>query len=233
MSYGAKVPGRAAPSAAQGFQLLAKTVQRVHRHPRFDAGALLTFNGLRALTDEVGGIDLYVDTTSSPSTCGPTEGPGPSAAAAHTAYGGPQMTYNVGNRHLVGWQALDYSRQRYLPGGDYTRQRHQRQVIRAIIAKIVNTDLSTNPAAVLKILKGLHGGWIFDGRGRQPAEFAYALRNLRPATLTLIGLPGNGAYSGGSYIGENLDGIQATYFAALRQDKLADYVPSHPNLVNS
>ena len=51
--------------------------------------------------------------------------------------------------------------------------------------------------------------------------------------MTLVGLPGGGAYSGGSYIGENLSSIQVSYFAALRADNLDSYLKSHPTLVNA
>jgi hypothetical protein len=76
-------------------------------------------------------------------------------------------------------------------------------------------------------------GVIFDGRGRTPSEFGYALRNLRPENVTLVGLPGSSAYSGG-YIGETLhSGPKDSYFAALNQDKLAEWVAANPSLVNA
>ena len=37
---------------------------------------------------------------------------------------------------MAGWEALDYARQRYgLKNGDYDRQRHQQQLIKAIAKK--------------------------------------------------------------------------------------------------
>jgi anionic cell wall polymer biosynthesis LytR-Cps2A-Psr (LCP) family protein len=199
----------------------------------FDAGALLTFNGLRSLVDAVGGIDLYVDQKTVSIHMRPDGTHRVGCSSCAHGFGGPQMTYNVGMRHLSGWQALDYSRQRYLPGADYTRGRHQRQVIKAIIAQVAKTDLMTNPVALTKLIKGLNTGIIVDTRGRQPIELAYALRNLRASALTLVGLPGSGAYSGGTYIGENLSSVQASFFAAMRQDTLDSYLASHKSLVNS
>jgi hypothetical protein len=64
-------------------------------------------------------------------------------------------------------------------------------------------------------------------------DFAYALRKLRPATITLVSLPGSSVYGGGGqYLGESLSGIQSGYFAALRQDKLDAWVRSNPSLVD-
>jgi LytR_cpsA_psr family len=56
--------------------------------------------------------------------------------------------YHVGCQHFVGWQALDYVRQRELiPDGDYGRQRNQQQLIRALAAKVTASHLLSNPLA--------------------------------------------------------------------------------------
>src|SRR5918998_1777175 len=44
MSYGSRKAGQN-PDAAQGFELLANTVQQVTGIPRFDAGAIINFSG--------------------------------------------------------------------------------------------------------------------------------------------------------------------------------------------
>jgi LCP family protein required for cell wall assembly len=233
MSFGSRVPGSNRPNPAQGFQLLAKTVSNYTGITRFDAGAILTFNGLRRFVDQIGGFDLYVDQKVTSIHMQPNGHHKPACSGCAHGYGGPSMVYNVGLHHFSGWQALDYSRQRYLPGADYTRQRHQRQVIKAIIAKAFSADMFTNPAQMERVLKALGKTLTFDGRGHTPIDFAFALRNMRTDKLTLIGLPGSGAYSGGKYIGENLNGVQASYFAALRADNLDSFVASHRSLVNS
>jgi hypothetical protein len=102
-----------------------------------------------------------------------------------------------------------------------------------MLTKAFSTDLATDPAKLDRVLNALGKTLVFDGRGRKPSEFAYALRNLRPGSVTLVGLPGSGAYSGGRYIGENLSGVQSSYFSALRADRLDSWVRSHSNLVNA
>lgn len=233
MSFGSRVPGSRKPNPAQGFQLMAQTVSKYTGIKRFDAGALLTFSGLSKLVNSLGGIDIYVDQKVTSIHIMPNGKHKPVCRSCSHGYGGPSAVYNVGMMHFAGWQALDYSRQRYLPGGDYTRQRHQRQVVRAIIAKAMSTDVLTNPVKFDSILKALGSTLVFDGRGRKPTEFAYALRNIKPATMTLIGLPGSGVYSGGRYLGESLSSVQASYFAAVRADTVAAWTASHKNLVNS
>ncbi|NUT32916.1 MAG: LCP family protein [Hamadaea sp.] len=233
MMYGSRVPGTKKPSIAQGFQLMAKTVSNYTGIQKWDGGAVLTFRGLARLVDAVGGIQLHIDQKVVSIHKQPNGQSRTPCGRCEHGYSGPQMTYKVGPMQMKGWQAIDYARQRYTSGGDYTRQRHQRQMIKAIVAKIGQGDYLTNPASFERVLTALGQTLTFDGRGRKPTEFAYALRNLTPATITLIGLPGSGAYSGGRYIGENLAaGPRSSYFTALRQGKLDAWVKANPKYVN-
>jgi len=61
MSYGANVPGSRTPNTAQGFQLMARTVSAYTGIAQFDAGALLTFGGLKTVVDAIGGIAINVE----------------------------------------------------------------------------------------------------------------------------------------------------------------------------
>ncbi|WP_155372636.1 LCP family protein [Catellatospora vulcania] len=232
LTYGARMPG-GKYNIAQGFQLLAKTVGKYTGITRFDAGAVISFNGYIRLVNALGGIDVYVDQKVVSIHRRPDGEHRTTCRGCAHGYSGPRMTYNVGTRHLVGWQALDYARQRYVPGGDYTRQRHQRQLLKAMLTKALSADLLTDPTRLDSVLSALGDTFTFDGRGRKPSEFVYALRNIRPANLTLVGLPGGGVFSGGAYRGERLDAVQSTYFAALRADKLDTWTKTHPTLVNT
>ncbi|MDT5026734.1 MAG: polyisoprenyl-teichoic acid--peptidoglycan teichoic acid transferase [Micromonosporaceae bacterium] len=233
MSYGANVPGSKTPNTAQGFQLMARTVSAYTGIAQFDGGALLNFGGLKSVVDAIGGIAINVDQPVVSIHIQPNGLHRPACGGCAHGYSGPQATYNVGMQNFVGWQALDYSRQRYIAGGDYARGRHQRQVVKAIIAKAFLSESLSGPAAIAKLVQALGDSIVFDGRGRQPSEFAYALRNIKAEKVSLVGLPGNGAYSGGAYIGESLGGIQSSYFAALRQDNLAAFLAGNPSLVHA
>jgi LCP family protein required for cell wall assembly len=225
MSYGSRVPGSSIPKPAQGFELLAKTVSAYTGITKWDAGAVITFRGYSKLVNALGGIDITVDQTVV-SIHHNTKGQG------LTSNGGTPMTYHPGKTHLVGWQALDYARQRYTPGGDYTRQRHHRQLIKAMLTKLIKIDPWSQPVKFTQVVKALGKMLIFDGRGHSVTDFAFALRNLSPSKLTLVGLPGSGVYSGGAYQGEALSGVHSSYFAAVRKDAVAGWVKDHPSLVN-
>jgi hypothetical protein len=120
-----------------------------------------------------------------------------------STYVGPQAVYQPGTRRLKGWQAIDYARQRYTKGGDYTRQRHQRQLVKALLTEAENVGLATDRAKLQHVFTALGDTLVYLG-GRTPFEYAYALRNLSPDKVTLVGLPGGSVFSGGGYIGEQL-----------------------------
>ncbi|MBX6748144.1 MAG: LCP family protein [Micromonosporaceae bacterium] len=226
MTYGSRVPGSSERDLAQGFALLARTVSAYTGIDHFDGGAVLSFSGLARLVDALGGIDVYVDTPVTSKHMGPD---GTSAEER----GGPFQHYPVGVQHMEGWQALDYCRQRYsLSDGAYGRDRHIRQVVKAMITKLVSFDLLRYPQTAPFVIAALGDSITLDLRGRQLHEYVYALRNLRPEAITLVGLPGGSVFSGGSYLGESLAPIQAEYFAAVRNDTVGEFLARNPGLVN-
>jgi anionic cell wall polymer biosynthesis LytR-Cps2A-Psr (LCP) family protein len=233
MAFGSMIPGKADPVEATGFQLLAKTISNYTGITNWTAGAVLTFQGMKNVVNALGGIDIYVDQLTVSIHLEPDGTPRPPCDACDHGFGGPQAVYKVGNQHMNGWQALDFSRQRYLDGAAYTRDRHERQVVRAMISKIIHTNFMTDPLYLGKFLKSLGSGLLFDGRGHQPIDFAYTLRHVTPQTMTLVGLPGGAEYAGGEYQGEDLDPIQAQFFSAWRSEKLGPFLAAHKSLINT
>ncbi|MBY8874140.1 LCP family protein [Micromonospora sp. PLK6-60] len=226
MSYGARVPGKPQqPSAAQGYELLRATVSR-YTGLKIDAGAVLTFGGFDGLVDALGGVDLYVDQRV-PSKHRRPDGQHRPAGAG--GYVGPQMVYEKGNRHLNGWQALDYARQRYIPGGDYSRQRHQQQLVRALARKILSAGLARDPERLQRVVRALGAALLYAG-GERLIDLAYALGGLPSNAFTLVGLPGTGVGSGGAYRGEQLLPLGRGFLPALRAGKADAYLAAHPQL---
>ncbi|GGK14224.1 hypothetical protein GCM10010124_03490 [Pilimelia terevasa] len=232
MSFGSVVPGTARPDRAQGFQLLARTVSAYSGIPRFDAGAVLDFGGFVKLVDAVGGVDLRVDqkvTSIHRQPDGAHRRPG----ASSTGYVGPQMTYLPGVRHFAGWQALDYGRQRYVAGSDYTRQKHQQQLVRAILAKLAKLGAHRDPVRLARVLAAVRESLTYDGRGHEVQDFAYTLRRIPPAKLTLVSLPGAALGRGNAYQGEALTPVATGFLRAVRAGAVAPYLAKNPSLVHS
>ena len=232
MAFGSMIPGKL-PVEASGFQLLAQTVSNYTGIKTWNGGAVLTFQGLKNIVDKIGGIDLYVDERTVSIHLQPNGAVRPECDSCDHNASGPQAVYKVGTMHMVGWQALDYARQRYIDGAAYARERHQRQIIKAMIAKILTTNYMTSPGALIKLFRTLGTDLLFDGRGHQAIDFAYTLRHVTPGSITLVGLPGGSDYSGGSYQGEDLvTSISTPFFAALRNNQAGAFLKAHPTLIN-
>ena len=230
MSSGAKVKGTDKPNVAQGYELLAKTIRKYTGIKRFDAGAVLTFSGLSRLTDALGGVTIKIDQKVVSKHRRP-DGKARTLRSGGGGYVGPQATYLPGTRKLVGWQAIDYARQRYTAGGDYTRQRHQRQLVKALLTQAEAAGLATDQGGLQSVLKALGDTLVFSG-ARTPIEYAYALRDLAPGKLTMVGLPGDSVSSGGDYLGEQLSSTGRGFLRAVAAGDPAAYLAKHPELVH-
>ena len=231
MSRGSRVGTGKEPSAAQGYELLTKTLSGYTGIKEFQAGAILNFGGLAELTDQLGGIDLVIDQRVESRHRKPDGSMRPlkPGGGDHT---GPQAVYLPGRRHLVGWQAIDYARQRYgLPEGDYDRTRHQRQLVKALLAKVMELNLAEDQAKIEQIVWTLGDALVYVG-GRKPIEYAYALRNLSAANLTLVDLPGAGVGRGSGYRGEALTAQGKGCVDAVARGTAKAYLAKHPNLIN-
>ncbi|WP_430780518.1 LCP family protein [Actinoplanes sp. G11-F43] len=228
MSRGAAIPGSQKKDVQQGYELLTKTLSAYTGIKTFQGGAILNFGGLDKLVDQLGGIDITVDRTVKSRHRKPD---GSMRTLSGGNYIGPQATYQPGERHLEGWQAIDYARQRYgLPNGDYDRQRHHRQLVEAILDKALAQDMS-DPVKLGAVINTLGDTLVYVG-GRTPFEYAYALRDLTPDGITTVGLPGDGVTSGGRYLGEQLKSEGEGFIKAVAAGTHVKYLADHPKLVD-
>jgi LCP family protein required for cell wall assembly len=238
MSFGSDV-GNGKHDVAQGFELLADTVEQLTGIPKFDAGAIINFGGFKQIVDAMGGVTMTVDQDVKSEHLQPDGKPRPRFAScadnlcAHPYYG-PQASYRVGTYHLQGWQALDYVRQRYgLPKSDYDRQRHQQQFIKAMAEQALSRDVVSDPITLDKVLRAAGSSLIFDGNGHSVVDWALALRSVRSQNMTLIRLPGHSVFNGRAYQGEALDEPAAGFFTAVDDGTIATFMVDHPNFVNA
>ncbi|KUL23332.1 LCP family protein [Actinoplanes awajinensis] len=238
MALGSRVgPGRY--SAAQGYELLARTVGAVTGITRFDAGAVLNFRGFTRLVDAVGGLSMPVDQNVVSEHRKPDGRPRdrirqcPGHDDCHRPYTGPQKVYPKSAKpvHFRGWEALDYARQRYgLPRSDYDRQRHQRQMLKALAKKLKRTVL-TSPATLLKVTATVGTSLTFLGGGHSLADWATELKTLHLTEMTTIGLPGGPLFENKAYRGEQLPATTRDFFTAVTTDRVAGFLKTHPTTV--
>lgn len=236
MFYGAQVPGQVKPDTAKGFELLSKTVSKYTGIKRFDAGAIVNFTGFLRIVNAMGGVTMYIDQNIESIHRQPDgkhrKGSGTGGEGAD-AYVGPRKKYTKGTHHLEGWEALDYVRQRYIPGGDYARQRHQQQFIRAMADQAMSKDVVTNPIKLDKVLRAAGQALVFSGRGHSVVDFALALRNVGSDSIVMVKLPGGSLIPNGKYLGEELQPVAKDFFAAINSGEVDQFVLANPKLVNS
>lgn len=230
MFYGSRQQeGEELPDLARGFRLMQQTVRALTGLEYFDAGAVVKFEGFVEIVDALGGITVELeeeiysrhrqpDGSHRPLGCG--------------SYCGPQAYYPAGVNHLEGWQALDVARQRYgVDEGDYGRQTNQHVILRAIMEKAVSRDVVTDPVALDRLLRAAGDALIFDGRGREPIDFAFALRDLRPGSIASVTLPATSLGVGDGYQGEQLNPEAYELFEAVRADRVSEFLRANPSFI--
>lgn len=234
MSYGSRVPGRN-PDPNAGFELLARTIQKETGIERFDAGAIINFSGFQKIVDAMGGVEMYIERDVKSEHRRP-DGTPRELRPGGGGYLGPQAEYKKGTQRLEGWQALDYVRQRYpkngVPDGDYGRQRHQQQFVKAMVSQAFSADVVTNPIKLDRVLRAAGESLVFSGRGNSIADFAFALKDLRPDSIQLIKLPADSIGTGGAYRGEKFLPPADDFFASLRNGTVDAFVLENPDLQN-
>ena len=128
-----------------GFQLLSRTLARL-AGLRFNGAVIIEFTGFQQVISVLGGVDLCVDEK---------------VTSIHTG-----AVYQPGCQHMRPGQALDYSRQREgLPGGDFDRQRHQQQLLKAMLTQARNQGFSTNPAKIDQLITAIGDSLTVDTNG--------------------------------------------------------------------
>lgn len=115
--------------------LTMKTVEKQLNIP-IDYYMRVNFASMQKIVDGIGGIDVDV----------------PFTFVSHAT---GNQKFVKGRRHLNGYMTLIYSRMRHEdPEGDYGRQKRQRQVITAIVKKILSADTLTHYQKVLNSVSG-------------------------------------------------------------------------------
>lgn len=211
---------------------------------RFNAGAIVNFAGFQSVVDKLGGVDLCVDEKtisvhigwdSQGQETAPYELVPPDYHPEPIAGVRPQIYY-PGCQHMAGWQALDYVRQRELiPDGDYGRERHQQQFLKALAAKVNGTSMLTHPLTLDGVLTASAGALTFDGNGTSLIDWAYPLKDLRASDVTMIKT--NGGQFNTQVIGgqdfEILSDTSMQLFQAIGTDTVDSFVVAHPTWVTS
>jgi LCP family protein required for cell wall assembly len=194
-----------------GVKLLSATLTKL-TGLKFDGAAIIEFSGFARVIDLLGGVDLCVDHQ---------------VQSIHTG-----KMFTAGCVRMNGADALDYSRQRYgLPDGDYDRQRHQQQLLKAIFQRAGDSGVAHNPMKLDQLIRAVGSTLTVDTGRASLTDLMFALRRLGPSDLTGIKVPSYPqTVDDVSYV--FLSGEAPGLFAAMRSADLVTWAAAHPQWVN-
>ncbi|MEV1315653.1 LCP family protein [Micromonospora arborensis] len=200
------------PDLDAGYDLTRRVVADL-TGVRVDAGAVLTFTGLRRITEAVDGVEV----------CLPNE-----VRSSHS-----RRVFPAGCQRLDGAASVDLLRQRrYLPDGAFDRDRNAQRYVAGLIRRAVAQDVLSNPVRLTALLSAAGGGLTVDDDGLPLTRLLRVLPELKSVDPVGLSLP-VGPLTGDAWR-VRLDPKQGPAFlAALSEDRLAQWVTQHPGQVNA
>jgi LCP family protein required for cell wall assembly len=233
-----------AKALSGGFELLAMTVQKLTGITP-DAGAIIDFQGFAEVVDVLGKVCMYVDETTRSVHKGRDNKTGKPAVPyrlntdgtiRHKIPGTTPNTYKKGDYCFNPTEALDFVRQRDLLENDdydYGRQRHQQQFLRAVLKQAVDSGLS-DPQRLPELLRAIGRTMTVDDGGIPLEDWIFAMRGIEPDDLVTLRTNG-GTFNSDQIAGvgsvEILTELSLQMLKAVRNDDLAAFVRSHPEVV--
>ncbi len=232
-----------------GTKLLALTIQQ-----KFgivpDAAAIIDYSGFKQIIQVLGKVCMYVDENVTSIHIGHTAD-GKQAVPYKTDNAGiiqyriagvTPNKYTIGNHCFTPVQALDYARQRDLLSkndGDYGRQRHQQQLLKAIMKTAVSKGLSS-PTKLPGLLDAIGKAMVVDTGGIKLEDWALGMKNINPDHL--VTLKTNTDVGGfftvpkaqtpaGVGSAQGLDPESLAMFQAAKDDTLSAFVLGHASWV--
>ena len=220
-----------------GARLVAESLHQL-TGLRFNAAAIINFSGFQKIIDEMGGVEFCVDTPAYSEHLVLVDGkPVGIGKARREGLAYEQVRYEEGCQHLAGWQALDYARQRKTlesGEGDYGRQRHQQQLLKAMADRATSGDVLTDLGTLDRLILAAGDALIIDTNGVDLVDFAWTLRRVRPGNM--ISLRTNGGWYNSTEVdgqsAEILNEVSLAMFRAAADDTMAQFVLDHPEVVN-
>jgi anionic cell wall polymer biosynthesis LytR-Cps2A-Psr (LCP) family protein len=213
---------------AQGAELTMLTINKlVPGGMKFNGVAIINFDGFLSVLEAIGGVHMCIDTE---------------VWSIHYDAAGNRSWYDLPDgvgyhyvptcRDMQAWEALDYARQRHLPDGDYGRQRHQQQLIKAIIAKVASTDTLANFGKINDLKKAAGDLLTIDLLGTKIEDWVYTLSSLRSDDIVMI------KTNGGKFAASPNDPTNETFtpesiqlLQAVQNDKVFDFLTTHQDWI--
>jgi LCP family protein required for cell wall assembly len=199
----------------------------------FNGVVVIDFDGFKGMLEAMGGVYMCIDKDmwSSHYTVDSKGKLHYAVGADPTSPPKDALWFHKGCRNMQPWEALEYSRLRHSSNGDYDRQRHQQQLLRAMAKKASSSGVLTNPAKVSKILAAAGKSLKMDTHGVSITDFMFGLKGLASADLVPIKTNSGTYASVDNGSAEGINDVTKQLFAATASDKLDNFLIDHPSLV--
>jgi LCP family protein required for cell wall assembly len=225
---------------ARGVDLLASTLHGA-TGIAFNGAAIIDFSGFEAVVRDLGGVYLCVDQRAT-SIHLAEDSNGHYRKVWYSETRGIQglkpgehaYVHEPGCRRMPAELALDYARiRKSLPNGDYDRQIHQQQLIKAIAKEATSRGVLTNPLKLNNVIKSAGRAFVLDTQGVRIEDFIFTLKGLSPGDLVTIktnaGTVNPLMIDDKEY--EQLSPDSMEMLTAVRTGKLPDFLLTHPQFV--
>ncbi|MFF5288572.1 LCP family protein [Paractinoplanes globisporus] len=216
-----------------GAKLATKTVHEITGID-FDGVVVIDFDGFKGILEAMGGVYMCVDKDSWSSHYIIVDGKVKYAEGANPE-NPPRnaLWFKKGCRNMAPWEALEFSRIRHSANGDYDRQRHQQQLLRAMAKKASSAGTLTNPAKVSAILKAAGSSLKMDTHGVGVQDFIFGLKSIAAADLIPVKTNGGTFAPTSDGKAETLNGDTLDLFKATADDNLREFLVRHPQMLIS
>jgi LCP family protein required for cell wall assembly len=193
-----------------GMPLMVETVEE-YTGVRMDHVVLIDFFGFVKVTDALGGVQMNVDQTI-------------------TSIHPPHRVFTQGTHTFNGDEALDYIRQRYqYTDGDFTREKHQQEFLKALLDKAAGAGTLSNPARFKDFVSSAASALTVD-QSFSLVDLGWQFRNLRSDNLAFLTSPNDGSGTEGDQSVVLSDQARATaFYNAVARDTLANYLATTGN----
>jgi len=235
-------PGSELEKRARGVELLSKTIREM-TGIQFTGAAIIDFVGFEAVMKELGGITMCIERRAESihlavndqghvvkvwydDVAGKVRG-------IPTGY--HPIVYEPGcNQRLDPQRALDYARIRKgecCPNGDYDRQRHQQQLLKAIISESTSREVLTDPRKLARVTDAAGKAFVLDTQGVPIEDFVFTLKGVTSNDLILVKTNAGQTHPIGGTSDEELTDDTKDMLQSVRDDTLLDFLSDHPDFV--
>ncbi len=192
---------------------------------KFNGAAIINFDGFTGVLKAIDGVDMCVDEETRSIHFDKNN-------KYHT------MIYDVSQRkvypkgcyHMAYFEALDFARQRHFANGDYTRQRHQQQLLMAIFRKLTSKGVLTDIGKVTELQSAAKGLLTLDLGRTEIVDWIYTLKGLRADDVVMIKTNGGNITpvgNGNERLSEETMGL----LKAVHDDTVFDFLLGHKSWI--